>query len=308
MKKILIILLFLFPVFLSALSVPQWEQDVDTTQKAVNGIKNIFASIISDTFAPMTGYRQGEWQVTGVPAWFEVEKVYQDPAWEGKGLSGWGFGLGFGYAFTDSLMAYGIFSHMQLSGKVQSESLLVDTDYSLENLLAGAGYDFLKDNPVFSFPVYGGLVFQYYNTNLSLPPDTYSTGLGSGSIDSSINGNGLLFGVSLGAAFSVQYRGFRLMPYFFMYRTLNNAELTAEGTASVSGMDYSVTHSYSVSEIGASMFGLVFGFQPTDKLEISLSLGGILSSSAGFYNDYFLDGLRMKTIALVLTYRGNLTE
>jgi hypothetical protein len=53
------------------------------------------------------------------------------------------------------------------------------------------------------------------------------------------------------------------------------------------------------------MLGLNITYVTDRSFSISISAGGYLSSSSGFYNDAFLDGLRMKSVVIAITYNGS---
>lgn len=128
---------------------PVMSQDLlGVTQKTIDGISTIAGSIVSDSFVPMTHYKEGEWTGTFVPAYFKITRAYDDPQLKGSGLDGFAFGFGGGYALTDRFMAYGILSYMGIDGDISPaegdyQNYKVKTEYSLLNVNAGLGFDFL---------------------------------------------------------------------------------------------------------------------------------------------------------------------
>jgi hypothetical protein len=94
--------------------------DLEPSAKAIDGITNIAASIVADSFVPMTHYNKDNYIVSIVPAYFTVQKAYDDPEINGKDLKGYGAGLGFGYATSDKMLVYGIAAYMHFDGKLSS--------------------------------------------------------------------------------------------------------------------------------------------------------------------------------------------
>ncbi len=94
--------------------------DTSLSEKAVKGIVNVTSSIISDSFTPMTHYDRGDWIVTAVPAYFEIDRVFDDPDLRGNDLKGWAAGIGGGYAISDRLMAYCVITAMNIDGTIEA--------------------------------------------------------------------------------------------------------------------------------------------------------------------------------------------
>jgi len=281
--------------------------DASPTKDAVRGITNVAASIAADSFVPMTHYRAGQWTVTGVPAWFQVDRPFDDPKIEGDDLAGWAGALGGGYALNDRLMAYGILSMLTMEGGVKGNlygdlagEVKADTEYALLSFNTGIGYDLVPGEGRLSVPVYGGVFVQRYDAAVELPSASY----GPGNLQVSAEGDGILFGVSLGIAASYDVLSFlRITPYFLYSRSLNKPEMKAivKGTLP---FPYSYKETIEMDPVNASMVGFCLTFISTKRFSLSISAGGLLSSSSGFYNDAFLDGLRMKSVVLAVSYRS----
>lgn len=320
------------PLLFSQIYIPTTEEfpEINTEQEdaistAVEGIINITSSIISDTFVPMTHSEKGDLYISAVPAYCDVDVVSESNNWKGKDLIVNAFGTGAGYALTDSLLLYGIASGIQIDGNIYTDGYSGDAEFTLAGICTGLGYDLIKDNSKLSIPVFAGIYIQNYNTTVDLTIDaiddeinTINTNYSAfGSIDDysvKTEGNGILYGCTLAAAVSYKFNNNkRITPYVLYSKNLNNTEIdtTVSGAFSYSGVPiigsgtqyYSNTASTEVSDLEAAMFGLNMSYAPTEKLDFSLSVGGLLSSTSGFYNDTFLDGLKLTTIALVVTYK-----
>jgi hypothetical protein len=165
-------------LFILSSSSPLYSQafDPDPATYAVKGITSVAASIIADSFVPMTHYRSGDWTVTGVPAWFSVARPFDAPRIEGEDLTGTAGALGGGYAAGNRLMAYGIVSYMRMNGALKGrlygdpyDRVKGDTEYSLFSLNAGIGYDLIPGEGRLSIPVFAGAFVQRYDAEVKLP-------------------------------------------------------------------------------------------------------------------------------------------
>ncbi len=297
-------------ILLFATSLHSQAWNPKPTEYAVKGITNVAASIVADSFVPMTHYRSDDWTVTGVPAWFKVDRPFDNPKIEGDDLTGMAGALGGGYASSDRLMLYGIASFMTMDGALKGrlygdlyDQVKADTEYSLFSLNAGIGYDLIPGEGRLSIPVFAGAFVQRYDAKVALPAYTY----GPGTIDADVSGSGMLIGLSIAIAASYDLLQFvRITPYFLYSRSLNRPELNAR--VSDTFIPLTAEQSITMDPISAAMPGLCITLISSKSLLVSLSLGGILSSSSGYYNDEVLDGLRMQSIVLAVTYRGKAAE
>ena len=105
--RFIIILLIFIPVSLFSQSFPY---STILSEKAVNTIENISASIVSDSFSPMTHYSEGDMTLSAVPSWFRVTRLSDDIEMNENDLSGRAFGIGGGSALSDDLLLYCIVS------------------------------------------------------------------------------------------------------------------------------------------------------------------------------------------------------
>lgn len=279
------------------------------TEHAVKGIINVTSSLIADSFVPMTHYSTGEWRINGVPAWFQVDRPFEDPDIEGNGLYGWAGALGGGYALNDRLLVYGVAAMLSMNGGIKGKlygdtagEVKADAEYALFSLCTGIGFDLMTNKGPLSVPVYAGVFVQRYDATVKLPEIGYTVPV-IGNLQVDVEGDGMLFGATLGIAVSYDLFNFlRLTPYYLYCRSFNKPELKA--TISDSAFPLTPQETIEIDPVNASLVGLCITFISKKRLSVSLSVGGILSSSSGFYNDTFLDGLRMKSVVLALTYRS----
>lgn len=238
-----------------------------------------------------------------MPAYFTVQKAYDDPEINGKDLKGYGAGLGFGYATSDRMLVYGIAAYMHLDGKLSSvfykgldsNEYQMKVDYSVIALYTGVGYDLVESNE-FSLPLFAGIFIQKYDGKGSLP-EISNTRL---SVDSSSS----LFGISFGVAPSYTfYDMFRITPYYLFSYNLNKPEATATITNTTNPMlPVSFEYDLSTNNVKASMVGLALTWLSSKSVSLSLSLGGWLRNETSWYNKTFLNGLQMKSAVVVVSF------
>lgn len=275
--------------------------DLDPSAKTIDGITNIAASIVADSFVPMTHYNEDNYMVSIVPAYFTVQKVYDDPEINGNDVKGYGAGTGFGYATSDRMLIYGIAAYMHFDGRLSSAFLKgldaniyqMKVDYSIISLYSGIGYDVVESSE-FSLPLFAGIFIQKYNGTGSLP-EILDTKL---SVDSSAT----LFGVSFGIAPSFKYNDlFKITPYYLVSYSLNKPDATAKITTTA---PFPITANYDVpaNNIKASMVGMALTWLSSKSVSLSLSLGGWLRNETSWYNKTFLNGLQMKSAVLVVSF------
>ena len=289
-------------------SMPTFAEDiVDTSiaEKGVDGIANVASSIIADSFVPMTHYNDEDLVVTLVPAYFDIQKAYDDPEVEGKDLTGYSAALGAGYALDDRWMLYGVLAHMNIKGDMEGKfypdlapatEYTLNTDYSLTALYGGMGFDLLGDNSTFSIPVYAGLFVERYDVSLSLPVESV-TGTRVTADDT-----GYLYGGSLAVALSWKIMEmFKLTPYYLYSMSFNKPEITAKASMTVP-FSYTASQTMTMDRVNTRMAGLALTWMTTDAFSVSISLGGWLTSATGWYNEKFLNGLEMKSIVVALSY------
>ncbi|MBN1498770.1 MAG: autotransporter outer membrane beta-barrel domain-containing protein [Spirochaetes bacterium] len=304
--KLIVKLFISIPVFIilqSAISAQSVETAVSS--KAIKGLTNVVESIISDSFVPMTEYDKGDYTVSFVPAVFEIDTVFTDPDVRGDDLYGGAAGIGGGYAFTDKIMFYGIFSALKISGGAKGDfygdvlsEQKIDIDYSMICLSTGAGYDFF-DSDRWSFPVYAGITLQKHAADFSAPQVTDGPYTYSGEVTS----DSLIFGLTAAAAVSYNWRNkFSITPYFLYMHALNNAGAEVKLNLVPAG---TVSRNFDAVRYSGGMPGINIGYSVSPGFSFSLSAGGMLTSSTSFYNKTFLDGLKMKSLILAFTYNGN---
>lgn len=277
--------------------------DLEPSAKAVDGITNIAASIVADSFVPMTHYNKDNYIVSIVPAYFTVQKAYDDPEINGKDLKGYGAGLGFGYATSDRMLVYVIAAYMHFDGKLSSafykgldsNEYQMKVDYSVMALYTGMGYDLVESNE-YSLPLFTGIFIQKYNGKGSLP-EISNTRL---SVDSSSS----LFGISFGIAPSYTYHEMvTITPYYLFSYSLNKPDATAKITNTTNPMlPISIEYDLSTENVKASLLGLALTWKSSKSVSLSLSLGGWIRNETSWYNKTFLNGLQMKSAIVVVSF------
>ncbi len=277
--------------------------DLDPVSKTIDGITNIAASIVADSFVPMTHYNDNNYTISIIPAYFSIQKAYDDPEIKGKDLKGYGGGAGFGYATNNRIMFYGIAAYMQFDGKltgsfykgITNDSFTMYVDYSITALYTGIGYD-LVESESFSLPLFTGIFVQHYNGSGSLP-EYLNTRL---SVDSSSN----LFGFSIGIAPSYKYNDmFKITPYYLFSYSLNEPDATAKiVNTTIPLLPVSFEYDLHTDNVKASMIGLTLTWLSSKSLSLSLSVGGWIRNETSWYNETFLNGLQMKSAVLVVSF------
>ncbi len=309
----IIVSVIIFVGFLFIATVPldaqvNWESE--HAEAAAEGIINVTSSILADSLTPMTHYEEGDWMASLVPAYFDVSRLYDDPDLRGDDLTGWGFGFGGGYALTDRWMVYGILSGMNAEGTAYDEEypdIEADVDYSLYTLNAGLGFDIIGGGR-WSIPLFLGVSLQRYSADIAFDP------LDEPPLHTEVDvtADGFLYAVTAGMAISGEFfNRFRITPYFLMIRSLNKPEITAEVRQDITfpfPQTLSGDFDLELDPVQAGMVGLSLTFLSGSSWSISLSVGGYLASSSGYYNDIFLDGLEMKSVAVIFSYTGIASE
>lgn len=280
----------------------------ELTEDAVQGIENVTASIISDSFTPMTHYSKGDYVFSLVPAYFEVNRLFDESELEGDDLNGYALGFGGGYALSDRFMLYGIFAGLNMEGDIYSEEFpdyKAGAEYSMYAFLAGLGFDII-DLSGWSVPLYLGLCVQRYDAEIIPPSFSFS----SLTAEVKVTGSGLLYGPTAGIAVSKElFSILRVTPYFLMLWNMNKPELTAEATARVPPFfEYKDKYKLEMEEVRTSMFGLNITYLSTESLSFSVSAGGLISSGTNYYNEKFLGGLDMMSIVIAISYSGGISQ
>lgn len=229
--RFIIILLIFIPVSLFSQSFPY---STILSEKAVNTIENISASIVSDSFSPMTHYSEGDMTLSAVPSWFRVTRLSDDIEMNENDLSGRAFGIGGGSALSDDLLLYCIVSGMKIDGDLEysvyngnSGIIKSSVDYSFASVMGGCGYDLIS-NDIFSIPVYFGAQVQYYKAELAFDPITWNDFF-SYTVDMKTSGDAFLYGVSGGIAISAKiFSKIHITPYFLYIHNFNGGDLNSD--------------------------------------------------------------------------------
>lgn len=298
---------FLLTIFLSAPVTGQSLMfDTGLSEKAIKGICNISSSLIADSLTPMTHYETGNWIVSLVPAYFSVSRAFDEPDLRGDDLRGWAAGIGGGYAITERLMAYAIFSALKINGVIEARdynNYTFDTEFGLYALHAGLGYDCVPGRNTWSVPLYFGVSVQRYSADIDLSP---IPGAYADPMEVELSGDGMLYACTAGFAVSKEFfEKVRITPYFLYLYSFNRTDITAHASQNVP-LTGTVTRDFDLplERINAKMIGLTITLLSKRSWSLSANVGGILTSSTGWYNEHFLDGLKMKSIVIAASYRG----
>jgi hypothetical protein len=296
---------------LSRVAAAQW--DAALVERAVDGLVTATSSVVADTFTPMTHYGAGDWTLTAVPAFSSVQRVSDSPDLEGDNLHAYAGAAGAGYAISDRFMVYGVYAGIALDGAVRgSESFgftsvdcVMDVKYRLHSFLAGVGFDPVGGG-AWSVPLYAGAFIQRFGVEIDFPFENAAAGY---SHDARITGEGMLYGVTAAVAVSRNIGCIRVTPYFLFMRSINVPELDAK-VRQVLVLPSPVTGTFDISDdleadpITAYMPGFQVSYLGKGSWSVTLGLGGLISSYAGFINEGLAGGLRVRTIALAFTLRG----
>ena len=131
----------------------------------------------------------------------------------------------------------------------------------------------------------------------------------SGTLDTEFTGSGLLYGLNAGVAVSREFMDlFKITPYFLYTYSFNKAELDNETTFTTIVPVDSYKSEIDGERVSKGMLGLCLTLMSDKGFSFSVSLGGILTSSSSWYNDEFLNGLKMKSAVAVFTYTTDFVQ
>lgn len=303
-------MVFLF--LLSVMTVSAQSYDAKIVNSAVEGIVSVANIVVSDTFVPMTHYCEGEWSTTAVGAYMTVEQLYDNPELKGDDFSGWGWGIGGGYAVSSTFMCYAIYSGLIFNGDIAGTSYdglaggkyEMNAKYSMHALFAGAGFDFFGGNARWSFPLYAGIGIQRYDVSIDfpftyssiVPPITYRH-------DADVSGSGFLYGGTFAMALSGKIWRLQITTYLLYFWTINKPDLEASVHQSDPVVD-NFTHEVETGRVSVLTPGLQISGIITPGLSATLSLGGFLASKFELFNNNMSHGLKVDSVAVGITYRG----
>jgi len=307
--RLIFLILLLIPAVLSAQDFPY---DSECSEKVVRSIEDISASIISDSFSPMTHYSAGNTTLSAVPSYFTADRLMEDPDVDGKDFRGGALGGGFGYAVTDDFMAYFIAAGMKMNGDLEYKAfgkefgtVKSSGSYSLVSLLGGCGFDFL-DNGTFSIPVYLGAQVQYFSADWESDQLSWTDQLSNEySAEVEMTGSGFLYGISGGIALSAKiFDKVKITPYFLYIHNFNEGEMKADASLTsenplLSGAE---KYKFDVEPVSAFMTGLNIGYIGDSGFSASVALGSMISSLTGYGSQASANGVEMKSFVLILSY------
>ncbi len=304
-------LLFGLTVALSAQLTSSDLQLEDAPEKAVDAITSVAEMLISDSFSPMSRYAAGDFYSTISASLFDIVGLHDKQEIKTKGIGGWTLGGGGGYALTDRWLVYGILAGTSIEGEIEVDTyeaidrrIEADTSYSLISMHGGLGYE-LVDTSWVSVPLFLGPQIQFYGFEIT--PEEQSTEIGPATAEfsSKIAGNGMLYGVSGGAAASLTLFGrAAITPYILGLAVLNEADYEAEVTATTNLLSerLSRTEEFSVGPIYATMFGLDVGYKDPKGWGVSFALGDLISYITGYGNSLSSGGVEMRPLILIISY------
>jgi len=308
--RLILTVFILIPLSLAAQNFPY---NPDLSDKAVNSIEDIAASLISDSFSPMTHFSAGDTVISAAPAYFTADMLMKDPDIKGDNFKGAAFGAGAGHALTDDLMLYFSGSGIKMSGDLkyagygeQFGIVKNSADYTLVSLLGGFGYD-LINNDIFSIPVYFGADIQYYSAEINSDQITW-TDVQTYNVTMKTSGKGFLGGVSGGIAASAKiFNIIKITPYFLYIHNFNGTEMTADIQLQDTGFMFlpvSLKQSFDIDPVSAGMAGLNLGYINDESgYSFSVAWGSLISSLSGFGSKASYNGVEMKSFVLIFTYR-----
>lgn len=250
----------------------------EVTTVSVEGIEKIARTMISSSFTPLTAYEKDDLLISGAVGLFSVDQIYNDPQVTGEDLYGLSLGGGAGYALSDEIMAYGIFSAILIDGKAQGNFFggslpETETTISFQNysLFGGLGYEVISTKS-FSLPVFLGLNGGYYNFRFS-PDDVTDTGV---TLEGETTGSGFVPGLSGGLAATYRVSKFSFRGYYIYMMNFYGLEGETTLKESVSSLSYTYSHSldaYNGGTYGGSIKfsikkGWSFGIKLTNFLPL----------------------------------------
>jgi hypothetical protein len=304
----IILLSFILALFSFGSLSAQPVLDYSNIEYIVAGAENATASVINDSFAPMTHYTEKNWTARFVPAVFRLDRAYDDPEIEGDDFHGWGAGAGAGYALSDQLMAYGIIGRTDAQGDLNGDfygdafgEQTVSLSFSTSYITTGMGYDFIKGKKKLSIPLYAGLYVQHYDADIDLPKATDPfSGI---TYDGTLSGKGYLYGFSGGLAVSYRLADkMKVTPYYLFSTSFNESEFDAEIENSLSSTK--TNEEIEPGKLTTQMLGLNISYDTSESLSFSLGIGGLLTSQFESYSKNYQDGLIISTIVIVVSYKG----
>ena len=301
MKKILLILpLLLFLVPFGGFSQTSPLEDY-AVEAFIEGVENIAVSVIQSAFTPMSDYEEGDLLFIASPGYFTFDQVYKDPEVSTDDGSGYTFGAGAGYAVSDRVLLYGILSGLSLNGTLDSEfygsgegNVSADLSFLYFSLFTGAGYEVLESRYL-NIPVFAGLNCGYYSLQADMDP--YIAGPVTTTV--SLDGSGMLAGVSGGIAADIHIGGVSLVPYYLYMMNFNGTELDARISAKNGMIPLgSLSESHNVDPYRGGMLGFSAGYRMKSGWGFSFSLKNLLP----LFEDDSDDANDMTSIIFAVSY------
>jgi len=261
---------------------------------------NIANLLSADSPRPMDDAVKDKYKLSIAPTYFEVDQAFQTSEGEGGGalvrgdnLKGWGLSSAMGYGLSDKWQVYSMLSYITMDGKMfgripgnaTADQYVVEGKNSVFVISSGLGYDSMPEDSLWKIPLYFGIFARYYKTDLvnsPLPID--------GNPFTTIKGDGVLFGLSLGAqASKVYFEKLKVSPYVFVGYTVKGPDVTVTvtDTNGNGGFTLGQTIKGDLDSYPYTVAGLSIGWVPWG---VEFSVSGPLIS---LYSEEIYEGLKL---------------
>lgn len=301
----------------------------------IKPIPNISFTIITESFKPLTHYKQGDWNVSINPIYYEIKQAFgNDPivmAEKGQKLSGYGGGLALGYALSNTTSVYMIYTGVNMTGNMltrKSEEKFftekITSDHAMHTLQIGLGYDLVDDKKNWSVPILFGLMAMNYHIDAKSSPTNFhlTTSSPQGELMDAppychYTGDGTIIGGNIGIAVSRNFGDYiRITPYLLPGLFFSKPSITRTVTAEndvfkassyyqpggdMTGREDEVGNNFIEGYYG---LGLKLDVLTGSNWSFSVNVGGLLYSY-NLYNKLLLNELDMFSVQIAISYGTN---
>lgn len=307
MKKfVLFLLIYAIPI-----TAQEFNFDKEVSDKVIQSIGDISSSLISNSFSPFTHFNKNEYQFSGAGGFCNVNEIDNKDKIQITILNGGIFATGIGYAVSNKIILYGIFSSMYFEGKIKSnlygtayDKINTDVSYFLSTANTGIGYDLYRNSNI-SIPIFIGLHFQYCTYEFTPESIEWEYLSNPYSVKAIISGNNILSGTSGGIAFSFRFfEKYKITPYYLFLMNFNGAVSNVKTTIKQQSSPYfSIENNteFETENVLIGMTGLSVSAEVFNKLELSASISGLISPEIFPYQGSE-DGLDMFSIIVSFNY------
>ena len=294
---------------------------ISNPAQAVNRIN---ATILVDTFNPLTHYKDGDLYLSASPVYFMVERLRKGGAKDqvrGEDMNGYALALSTNYAITDHWQITAGFTGVRMKGDAIEEGpyrvgfteTVVDKfrnncENSSEFYQLGLGFDPLHGSN-WSIPILIGGYAQHYKSDIyfnSLVPDYPNT---------VSKESGMVYGITAAVAFSWKFDifnvFFKLTPYVMVIHPLTLMDMKATIVSYPAGSDpwhnQFIGSTITRDNVGNTnvLPGLRFAYVSESNISVAVSISGLAFTQVNFYNDALLSGLKLTTFLVSVSYQGN---